>query len=109
MVDYTYYQTVYLGSAISEKSFPGLVAQAEARLQQLRRWCKVVSYGEESEKFALCAMAEAIFEHSRRGGVKNTSLGGVSVSYEDRVSLSRAVYNAASVYLDIYRGTGSAH
>ena len=105
MVDYTFYTTVYLGSAVPEKAFPGMAAQASAELDSLKRRCRV-SGGEESEKLALCAMAEAIYDSHRHGGVRSASLGGVSVSYDSR-DASRAARRAAGIYLDIYRGIGS--
>ena len=105
MVDYTFYKTVYLGSAIPEKAFPGVATQAEGKLQMLKRVCRVTASGKDSEKMALCAMAEAIYAHTRKGGVKSTSIGGVQVSYET-LCPERAVYDAAGIYLDVYRGVG---
>ena len=64
MVDYTFYKTVYLGSAIPERSFPEMAARAAEHLAQLKRICRVQG-GAESERFALCAMAEAIYAGSR--------------------------------------------
>ncbi len=105
MVDYTFYQTVYLGSVIPERAFPGMVARAAERLGELKRICRV-SGGEDSEKLALCAMAEALYRNSRGGGVKSASLGGVQVQY-DTPGEDSAVYKAAGIYLDIYRGVGA--
>ena len=102
MVDYTFYKTVYLGSAIPERSFPEMAARAAEHLAQLKRICRVQG-GAESERFALCAMAEAIYAGSRSGGVKTASLGGVQVQY-DTSGDNDAVYKAAGIYLDIYRG-----
>ena len=103
MVDYAFYTAVYLGSTVPEKAFPGAVKQAAAELASLRRCCRVVSPGEDSEKMALCAMAEAIYENRQRQGLRSASIGGVSVSYGDS-TCRRAVYQAAGIYLDIYRG-----
>ena len=105
MVDYTFYTTVYLGSAIPEKAFPGVAAQAGAELDRIKRYCTVKNGGEEAEKLAICAMAEAIYECRKHPGVRSASLGGVSVSYEGR-DTSRAARRAAEIYLDIYRGVG---
>ena len=105
MVDYSFYNTVYLGSSIPQKAFDELAARASEILARLKRHCRVSSAGEDSEKMALCAMAEALYHLRRRQGVRSTSVGGVSVSYEQPDSL-RSVYQAAQIYLDIYRGAG---
>ena len=104
MVDYTFYKTVYLGSAIAEKSFPGVAAQAEAVLGRFKRSLRVESSGEDSEKLAICAMAEVLYAQSKRRGIRSTTVSGVSVSYQDTKSANRELMDAACVYLDIYRG-----
>ncbi len=106
MVDYTFYKTVYLGSAIAEKQFPGVAARASAELDRFKRTMRVESSGAESEKLALCAMAEVLCAQEKRRGIRATTVGGVSVSYQDTKSASRELLNAACVYLDIYRGVG---
>lgn len=106
MTDYSFYTGVYLGSSISEKAFPSLLAGAEAFLDRLKGCCRVEAAGEDSEKMALCAMAEALQRVRSRQGIKSTGVGGVSVSYETGGGLNRALYEAAAVYLDIYRGVG---
>lgn len=105
MVDYEFYTAVYLGSSIPEKAFPGVAAQAEAELDRIKRYCRVSCPGEASEKMALCAMAEAVYDGRQRQGLRSASLGGVSVQYDDK-SRRRAIYEAAGIYLDIYRGVG---
>lgn len=105
MVDYTFYETVYLGSAIPEKAFPGVAAQAAAELGKIKRYCTVKNGGEEAERLALCAMAEAIFESKKHAALRSASVGGVSVSYENK-DAARAARRAAEIYLDIYRGVG---
>ena len=104
-MDYGFYTDIYLGSAISQKAFPGLIARAEAFLRQLKGCCRVVCAGEEAEKMALCAVAEALQEQQKRQGLKSASVGGVSVSYASGGSV-RQLYEAAGIYLDIYRGVG---
>lgn len=107
MVDYEFYVNCYLGSAIPEKSFPGMAAQAAAVLERLEGCCRV-SGGEEARKLAVCAMAESLYSHARRaGGLTSASVGSVSVRYEDTgTNLNRELYQKASIYLDIYRGVG---
>lgn len=107
MTDYGFYTGVYMGSAISQQAFPGLIARAEAILQRYRRLYHVVSPGLDSERFALCAMAEAIAESDRRQGIQTQRVGSVSVTYRCDQLAGRQIYRAASTYLDIYRGVGA--
>ena len=81
-MDYGFYTDIYLGSAISQKAFPGLIARAEAFLDRLKSCCRVECAGEESEKMARGAVAEAVQAQQKRQGIKSTSVGGVSVSYD---------------------------
>lgn len=107
MVDYTFYKTVYLGSAIAEKQFPGVAARAQAELARLKRTMRVQSSGAESERLALCAMADVLYAQQKRRGIRATTVGGVSVTYRDESGANRELLDAAGVYLDIYRGVGS--
>ena len=109
MADFEFYRNVYMGDLIPEKAFSGMALRAGEYLQRLQRIYRVTVPGEESLKMAVCAVAEAIFAHSkRRGGVTAASVGQVSVRYEgsDRgdALLHRELYEKASIYLDIYRG-----
>lgn len=106
MVDLEFYKTVYLGSAIPEKAFPGMAARAADKLRELKRICRVKG-GEDAEKMAICAMAEAMYAHARSGGVKSANIGGVQVQYDTPGEDANA-YKAAGIYLDIYRGTNIA-
>ena len=105
-MDYGFYTDIYLGSAISQKAFPGRIARAEAFLDRLKSCCRVECAGEEAEKMALCAVAEAVQAQQKRQGIKSTSVGGVSVSYDTGAGSLRGLYEAAAVYLDIYRVVG---
>ena len=111
MADFAFYTDAYFGSAIPEKAFPGMALQAKAVLARFQRVYRVEVPGEDSRKMAICAMAEALYAHSkRRGGVTAATAGEVSVRYEesgraDR-QLQRELYEKASIYLDIYRGVG---
>ena len=105
MIDYDFYVNSYLGSAIPEKSFAGLIARAEDGLRRIRRQYQVKNDAEVSEKMALCAMAETLFSfESRKAGVSAATVGGVSVRYESAGSLQKQLLNKAKIYLDIYRG-----
>ena len=104
MVDYKFYVNCYLGSAIPEKAFSGVAAQAQAYLDRLKGCCRVASSGAEAENMALCAMAETLWAR-RNDGLASASVGSVTVHYADnQQALSRELYGKAAIYLDIYRG-----
>lgn len=112
MVDYDFYANDFLGSAIPEKDFPGMAAQAQAVLNRFRRVYRVESTGPEAENMAICAMAEALHAAKcSRGGISSAAVGSMSVHYEGsekvRKALMAELYEQASVYLDIYRGVGA--
>ena len=104
MVDFAFYRDAYLGSKIPENRFPQLLLRAQAFLEQLKR-CYRVQGGEQAQSMALCAMAECLCDQKGQG-VRAATVGGVSVRYaEDQEKLlRRSLYQAAEVYLDIYRG-----
>lgn len=106
MVDYGFYANDYLGSAIPEKAFSGVAAQAQRYLDRLKRVYRVVSSGEDAEKLAVCAMAESLWDN-RNSGISSASVGNVSVHYHgNKADLKRELFEKASIYLDIYRGVG---
>lgn len=118
--DYAFYTDMYLGSSIPEKEFSFYAQRAAIQLEKYKRMYTVTSPGENSEMFAVCAMADAIYgidlAQSGMLSVSSASIGSVSVSYgsarsgtSQGVDLSlkgqaREIYNAACVFLDIYRG-----
>ena len=109
MVDYAFYKDTYLGSAIPENAFSGVAVRAASVLERFKRIYRVVSWGEDSEKMALCAMAECLYAAQRReGGVTAASVGNVSVRYDSAMTANQALwkelYQRAGIYLDIYRG-----
>ena len=104
MVDFGFYRDAYLGSAIPEKAFPEAAKRAEEFLLFLKSRFQVVSSGEESERLAVCAMAEAVYASGKRGGITSTSVGSVSVHYGADRDLYRELLKKAAIYLDIYRG-----
>ncbi len=108
MPDYGFYTDVYMGAAISQTAFPGLIARAGGWLRQLEGSCRVVSYGSDSRKLALCAAAETLYFHGGKQGIAQTSVGGVTVRYEQGgVPLQRLLLDAISGYLEVYRGASS--
>ena len=106
VVVYDFYSTVYLGSAVPEKAFPEMQARAREALDRFRQIYRVADAGAETEKLAICAMAEVLYSYRGRQGLRSASLGAVQVSYADSNRLNRELLQAARVYLDIYRGTG---
>ena len=106
MVDYEFYVNDYLGSAIPEKAFSGVAAQAQHWLQCLKSSYRVVSTGAGAERLAICAMAETLW--SRRNEELYSPKTKASARYVfGRKSLSRELYEKATIYLDIYRGVRS--
>ena len=111
MVDYEFYVNCYLGSMIPQKAFGSCAARAKEALNHFKGNYLVVSSGPESEKMAVCAMAETIYAAKRnRGNVTSATVGNVAVRYENSASASKALwrelYEQACIYLDIYRGAG---
>ena len=104
MVDYGFYTDRYLGSRIPEKAFAYALARAQEHLECFRRVFRVVSPGEDSTAFALCAMAEQLYDAHRRSGVRSAAVGDVTVQYQDKEALEAALLRSAGLYLDIYRG-----
>lgn len=118
MPDYEFYMTVYLGDAIPETEFPRLIKRAGDQLAWYRRVYMVeAEKGCESEKLALCAMAETYFNAETvangEGGIQSASIGSVSTSYGNIAAqavdvtpkgVERALFQAARLYLDIYTG-----
>lgn len=106
VVDYDFYTAVYLGSSVPEKAFPEMQARAGEALSRFRQIYRVTVAGAETEKLAICAMAEVLYSYRGRQGLRSASLGAVQVSYADNSKLNRELLQAAKIYLDIYRGTG---
>ena len=107
MPDYGFYRDVYMGTTIPESVYGGMIARVGSWLRQLENSCRVVAYGEESRKLALCAAAETMYLHGGKQGVAQSSVGGVSVRYEQGgVPLQRLLLQAVCGYLEVYRGVG---
>lgn len=116
MLDYSFYQTEYMGDAIPEEAFPRLAKRAREQLAKYKRTYTVTAPEATSEDMAMCAMADALYyfecaQNGEGGPVSSASIGSVSVSYAggSAVDVSpRAqeaeLYRCASLYLYIYRG-----
>lgn len=121
MADYDFYRNVYMGDTVPEADYPRLIKRAGAQLAQYRRIYTVdAPQGGDAEKMALCAMAEALYNveavaNGEGGAIQSASIGSVSTSYGDAAAkavdvtptgVERALYQAARLYIDIYRGAG---
>lgn len=120
MVNYDFYATVYLGGSIPEADFPRLAKRAGEQLERYKRLYDVTAPEADSEDMAVCAMAEAAYTaeliaNGEGGAVQSASIGSVSVSYGSGgtqavdvtpAGQAKALFDAACLYLDIYRGVG---
>ena len=116
MVDYGFYLNSYRGSSIPAESWMEYEARAATQLSRYKRIYTVKAPDENSEAFAVCAMAEAmhsfdLIASGEGGAVQSASIGSVSVSYGSGNSVdispkaqARELYRCACLYLDIYRG-----
>lgn len=112
MVDYEFYIVIYRGKAIAPDEWVVIEREASAMLARYKRMYTVTG-SEDAEKMAVCAMAEAMAYHAQaeNGALASAAIGSVSVSYassssadHSRERQQRDVYQAACLYLDIYRG-----
>lgn len=120
MVEYTFYSVTYLGSAISVEEWGELEARAADQLRRYKRIYTVTAPDENAESMAICAMAEALHNvdmvvNGAAGAVQSASIGSVSTTYGSAAASAvdvsekgqaKALYKAACLYLDIYRGVG---
>lgn len=119
-VSYLFYMVEYGGDGIpDEETFDRLAKRADAQLARYRRIYTVTAPENDSERMALCAMADALYyfacaQNGTGGPVSSASIGSVSVSYGGAsgsidvspATQARELYRAACLYLDIYRGCG---
>jgi hypothetical protein len=121
-VDYAYYTTEFLGSAIAESSFPALALRASAVIDQItfNRAAAIITADDDAVtvakiKNATCAIAEEINSVNRSGGmdgISSESTGNHSVSFTEgsakQMTSEQKYYNAASLWLAntslLYRG-----
>ena len=120
MVDYEFYISVYYGGAIPADDWAELEARAADQLRRYKRIYTVPAPDEQAEGLAVCAMAEALHNFDMivsgaTGSVQSASIGSVSTTYGSAAAAAvdvsergqaKALYRAACLYLDIYRGCG---
>ena len=114
--DYAHYRSRYQGNIIPERESHDMLAQAAYELARFERIYSIAEPEDpEAWKNALCAMADVLYmiqmAQNGTGTVSSATIGSVSVSYGNaqQMDLSpkgqdRALYRAASIHLDIYRG-----
>ena len=112
-VDYSYYTTTYLGTAIASANFSRLALRASEILDQItfNRVAPIVLAATDTAtidliKKATCSLAETYQQDELNGGVdgiQSESIGSNSVSYADNASakLTRVekFKNSARIYL----------
>ena len=106
MLAYQFYRDTYHGGSISPEDWPAAEREARANLDRYCRTYAVTATGEHSEDMAICAMAEVLVSNAQASAVSSASIGSVSVSYRqpDPKKMRRDLFEAAAMYLDIYRG-----
>jgi len=109
-VDFTYYTTTYLGTAIAESAFPQLALRASAVIDQITFGRAAIDFAANTNvtaiKNATCAVAEEIQIVAADGnidGIVSESVGSHSVTYAETATkqlTARDKYsNAAQLYL----------
>ena len=108
MVTYQFYKEEYLGCLIEEADLPRLLRRAEEWLEKIERCCRVVPYGPNSRKMALCSIAETMAAWCEKRDIQQASVGEVTVRYQKNdIPLQRQLLQNVSGYLEIYRGVSS--
>ena len=116
MVDYSFYTETYKGTSITDLEWPMFEVRAQEQLAYYKRIYTVTAPEENSEKMAMCAMADALAyftaaQNGTGGAVTSVSIGSVSVSYGNVANAAdlsakgqaRELMRCARIYLDIYR------
>jgi hypothetical protein len=92
--DFTYYSGTYLGTAISEASFPALALKASAVIDQITFGRAATDTENETAiKNAMCAVAEELQKQDAQGGadgIASESQGNYSVSYTTTSNKSKS-------------------
>ena len=105
MPDYSFYQEVYEGTLLSEPRFRTLSLRGKEWLEKLERCCRVIPYGTDSRKMAICALAETMAVWEQKHSCLEESIGAVRVRYQQNdAPLQRQLLQNVSGYMEIYRG-----
>ena len=102
MISFEFYVNSYMGTAIPEKEFDVLAARATEALARMERIYRVQGTPVE-HAMAVCAMAETLW-HRRNEELFSPKTKASTRYVFGRKSLSRELYEKATIYLDIYRG-----
>lgn len=113
MVEYEFYRDTW-GGSMPQKEFAALMFRAAAQLERYKRIYTVNAPDENSEKYAICAMVDALyyFQLAENGElVQSIQLGSLQVDRAEgtmpdlsATAKSKELYRCACLYLDIYRG-----
>ncbi len=113
MPGYEFYCAEFHGGSIPSEDFHLYASRADTELKRLER-LYTVKGTDDGRKLAVCAVADILyyFDNVMSGAaVKSVSIGSVSESGADIDTSVKAqkkeLYNAASLYLEIYRGVKS--
>lgn len=113
MPGYEFYCTEFHGCSIPDEDFGAYASRAQAEIKRLEKRYTVNGTDVERQ-LAVCAVADVLyyFDNAMNGAsVKSASIGSVSESGVDIDTSIKAqkkeLYNAASLYLEIYRGVRS--
>ncbi|MCI8623245.1 MAG: hypothetical protein HFG26_06220 [Provencibacterium sp.] len=108
-MDYFYYTAVYGGKLLEKETFERLKGRAQRYVSALVRPAGREDES-DAERFAVCAVAEALHEKEQRqekGSLKSETVGRYSVQYE-QTGAAAGVYAAAARWLEpaglLYRG-----
>ena len=102
MIDFGFYEAEFFGSLIPEDEFDYYARRA---LDRIRAYTMNRADEDCDETgFAVCAMAEILYETEGRSGLSSESVDGYSADYDD---ISAVLYSTAQTYIPaslFYRG-----
>jgi len=111
-VDWTYYSTTYLGTAIAQADFDTLALRASSIIDMLtfNRVAEIFEDDEDAEtitkiKFATCAVAEELQNQiTTPAGIESERVGNYSVTYAPTSEMQLSNHQKLSVAAKIHLG-----
>ena len=104
-VDYNFYTNTFKGTVIPESAFDKKSMESEAFINKIT-FGRIHKYDLRPDdlktvKFAICAVAEAVYDSDKHRDVKSENNDGYSVTYVDSGESSRRLRmtEAADIYL----------
>lgn len=104
-VDYYFYTDMFKGTVIPESTFDRKIIESEAFINKITfgriHKCDLRPDDLKAVKFAICAVAEAVYNSDKHRDVKSENNDGYSVTYADNSESSRRLRmtEAADLYL----------